>query len=94
LLLHIQNTPNFVVIMSEGGLERCKERDDWLRREITHALQCRCNILPIMMPGFEMPKAVSLPHSIRKLSTLHAIRYEHEHHDSVLEQIQQFIKGW
>jgi hypothetical protein len=92
LLLHIQNTPNFVVIMSAGGLDRCQDRNDWLRREIAHAIQCRCNILPIMMPGFEMPKALRLPHNLRKLPTFNAIRYEHEYHDGVLEQLQQFIK--
>jgi hypothetical protein len=93
LLLHIQNTPNFVVIMSEGGLDRCHDREDWLRREIAHAIQCRCNILPIMMPGFEMPKPARLPPNIRKLPSFNAIHYEHEHHESVIEQLEQFLKG-
>jgi serine/threonine protein kinase len=92
LLLHIQNTPNFVVIMSEGALDRCQDREDWLRKEIAHAIHCRCNVLPVMMPGFEMPKPMSLPHNLRKLPTFHAIHYQHEHHDGVIEQLRQFIR--
>ena len=93
LLRHIQNSPNFIVIMSAGGLDRCHQRDDWLRREIDHAIQCRRNVLPIMMPGFEMPKALRLPHNLRKLATFNAIRYEHENHDGVIGQLLQFIKS-
>ena len=93
LLFHIQNAPNFIVILSEGSLDRCGDRDDWLRREIAHAIQSRCKILPIMMPGFEMPRPFQLPQNLRKLPTFNAISYEHEHHDGVLDQIQQFIKS-
>src|SRR5262249_31290264 len=38
LLAYIEETPNFVVILTRGSLERCEDEEDWLRREIAHAI--------------------------------------------------------
>ena len=56
----ILGTPNFVVILSERSLDRCRHRGDWLRREISHAIQAQHNIVPVFMPGFQMPKSMRL----------------------------------
>jgi len=34
-------------------LERCSEPEDWLRREIEMAMDQKCNIVPLMMEGFD-----------------------------------------
>ncbi|MDM8524877.1 toll/interleukin-1 receptor domain-containing protein [Desulfococcaceae bacterium HSG8] len=39
LLRVIENTPGFLLILSAGSLDRCKNPGDWLRREIEHAVR-------------------------------------------------------
>ncbi len=91
LLRHIENTDNVVVILTKGCLDRCNDRKDWLRREIAHAIRCRCNIIPLLASGFEMPDPLSLPYDLRQLPKFSGISYEHAHFDSVVTQLLQYI---
>jgi serine/threonine protein kinase len=50
LLRYIEEAPHFVPIFSPGCLDRCKNLDDWLRREIIHAVQSERNIVPVYLP--------------------------------------------
>ncbi|MEM6283770.1 MAG: SUMF1/EgtB/PvdO family nonheme iron enzyme, partial [Chloroflexota bacterium] len=52
ILKQIESRPHFVVILSPGSLDRCVNPDDWLRREIRHALDTQRNIVPILFNGF------------------------------------------
>ena len=92
LLRQIQSATNFVLVLSEGSLERCRLRDDWLRREVSHAIHCGRNIIPILMPGFGWPKESRLPPDLRRLPSYNGIIYEHEHFDGVIEQLHQFLR--
>lgn len=55
LLNKIGETPNFILILSKSSLDRCKEKSDWLKREIMHALSTRRNIIPLMIKDFNFP---------------------------------------
>ncbi len=90
LLLTIENTPNFVVILSEGSLDRCMEEGDWLRREIGHAIESDRNIIPILMPQFQMPEA--LPEEMETLPTFNGVNYQHEYFDGCFEKLLKFLK--
>lgn len=54
----IEQSVNFVVILNAGSLERCFQKDDWVYKEITHALKTERNIIPIMLTGFVWPKEI------------------------------------
>ncbi len=45
----IENTRYFVLLLSEGALDRCVNESDWVRHEIEHAIKTkgRDNIIPI-----------------------------------------------
>ena len=43
----IEQAPVFMVVLSPHSLDRCNDKDDWVRREIEHALKCNRNIIPI-----------------------------------------------
>src|SRR3954462_14238555 len=62
LLTTIGDTPNFLLVLARGSLERCVNEGDWLRRELRHALATKRNIVPICLPGFFFPP--SLPDDI------------------------------
>ena len=51
LLECIAAAPNFLLILTPGGLDRCRNEGDWLRREIEQALRCEKKIISIMKEG-------------------------------------------
>ena len=56
----IENTPHFIVILSPGALERCKNVDDWVLKEITLALSQKKKIIlwesPYSFKGFSFDR--------------------------------------
>ena len=61
----IEESEYFIVILPPNALDRCVEEDDWLRREIAKAIECKKKIIPVMMPGFYFPK--NLPNEIKEI---------------------------
>ena len=65
ILTEIEESDVFVLILSRGALDRCINEEDWVRREIAHALKLNKPIIPLFFRGFEFPD--SLPAEIEKL---------------------------
>ncbi len=85
LLNRIGETPNFILILSKSSLERCKEKSDWLKREIMHAIATKRNIITLLNKDFDFPSEdlwKLLPPEMRVLSSLNGIKYDHIHQDS------------
>lgn len=54
LLEVIEECQDVLVVLPPGGLDRCVNKDDWVRQEIAHALKCGKTVIPIMMRNFRM----------------------------------------
>ena len=54
LLNQIAARPYFATILTAGTLERCKDPDDWMRREIEHAITSNRIIVPIFVAPFDV----------------------------------------
>jgi len=68
LLEKIAKAKDILIILTPGCLETCADENDWLRKEIRHAIECEINIVPFMDQGFHMDKdAYSLPSDIASL---------------------------
>jgi TIR domain len=65
LLKRVADTPNFLVVLTPGALDRCGENGDWLRKEISQAIKTSRNIIPLVMPGFQYPD--ELPRDLKDL---------------------------
>jgi tetratricopeptide (TPR) repeat protein len=52
ILGNIRARAHFLVLLTPSALERCRDPEDWLRREIEMALANRRNIVPLMLEGF------------------------------------------
>lgn len=48
---------HFIVILTQSALKDCQKPDDWVRREIEHALDSKRNIVPLMFDGFNFKRA-------------------------------------
>ena len=53
ILANIRDRAHFLALLSPLGVEGCRNRDDWLRREVEAALASHRNIIPIRLDGFD-----------------------------------------
>ncbi len=91
LLAAIEQAPNFLLILSPGCLDRCHEADDWLRREITHALTTGRNIVPLLKDGFVFPPSASLPPDLADLPRHNGIPLSHVFFDAAMDKLVTFL---
>ena len=89
LLKHIDETPNFVVILSPNCLNRSDDDEDWLRKEIGHALATNRNVVPLMMPGFHWPP--KLPDDLKNLPRHNGMDYSHLYFDAMMQKLVSIL---
>ena len=87
----IEESSNFLPILSRSALERCSNEGDWLRMEIAYALKLGKNIIPVMLEEFEWPD--SLPEDIRALSSYNGIRLSKEYYDASVSKLVALLKN-
>lgn len=56
----------FLLIQPEGALDRCRDPEDWVRKEIQEALRLGKTIVPFMMRNFVFPE--DLPEEISEVA--------------------------
>jgi len=91
LLKTIENSPNFVVLLSPGSLDRCHSADDWLRKEIAHAIATRRNIVPVTLPGFHFPDSKTLSPDIADVTRHDAVEYSHRYFYAMLDKLREHL---
>lgn len=74
LYKEIDECDNFLLILPPNGLDRCVYEEDWVRKEISHALKKNKNIIPLMLRGFQFPE--NLPDDIKKVSMYQGIKID------------------
>jgi len=93
LLRHIEANPNFIVILTAGALDRCKEPGDWLAKEISCAVANRKNIIPVMGPRFDFPARADMPDFMAELSRHQAVTYSHDFFSAMMGKLVEFLKS-
>ncbi|MDT7580926.1 MAG: hypothetical protein QOK35_2190 [Pseudonocardiales bacterium] len=92
LLREIESRPQFVVLLQDGTLDRAGEEDDWLVREIAHALAHRRNVVPVIA-GTLMPRPAELPSSIAGLAALTAIAVPPDYFREAMDRLEARLLG-
>ena len=87
----IEEAENFVIVLSPNCLDRCAEEDDWLRKEIEHAILHGKNIIPFMMPGFTWPS--DMPPNISNLPTHNGLQLSREYFEASITKLLTMLKG-
>ncbi|MFN7920160.1 MAG: toll/interleukin-1 receptor domain-containing protein [Bryobacteraceae bacterium] len=90
LLEYIASAPNFLVVLSPRSLDRCVSEQDWLRREIEHAIATGRNIIPVMLPGFAWP--AELPEQMQSLPRHQGLDYSHVYFDAMIQRIDESMR--
>ncbi|XP_063967847.1 NAD(+) hydrolase sarm1-like isoform X1 [Lytechinus pictus] len=95
-LLHsVRSAKSFVMVLSSGSLDRCmgdKDHKDWVHREIVTAIECKCNIVPVI-DNFKWPKPDDLPEDMRGICFFNGIKWIHDYQDACIDKLERFLKG-
>lgn len=83
----IEECSDFIIVLSPGTLDRCADKDDWVRREIVEAQSMDKNIIGVGLPGFVMPDANTLPEVLRSLPTRQVFQWAHEYRSASFSRI-------
>lgn len=90
LLNYIENAKDVFVILEEGSLDACKTgkwEEDWFCKEIKHAIDAHKNIIPILLGGYQMPKAETLPDELKELTLKNAPEFSYSFFEEYLNKL-------
>ena len=93
LLREIAARTCFLVLLEPRSLDRFAEPDDWLRREIAHALTDGRHVVPLLASGATMPRAQDLPADIARLPSYNALPVSHEYFDAAMQELRDHFCG-
>lgn len=95
ILNQIAARAHFLLILTRGTLERCVHADDWLRREIEHAIDLQRNIIPVLVNDFRFD-ATELSYLTGKLAVLPSfsgLDLPHSYFDEAMDRLRKrFLK--
>lgn len=93
LLGAIRNSPNFILILTKGSLDRCINQDDWVRQEIVEAVISKKNIIPVMYPDFVWPKELNdkFPKEVQILEKKQGVILRQEYLPATIEKIIDYM---
>lgn len=87
----IKGCKDFVLVLPPNSLDRCVQRDDWVRQEIACALKHNKNIIPVLLPGFEFPK--HLPADISDVARYNGVEFVMAYFDSTMDAIMDKMRS-
>lgn len=85
ILEAIERCKDFILVLPPHSLDRCVNEEDWVRKEIKHALDCKKNIVPLMLPGFTFPG--DLPAEIADVTRFNGVQFVMAYFDSVMDTV-------
>ncbi len=87
----IEKCSDVLLVLPPKALDRCADEEDWVRKEIEHALKCNKNIIPLLMPGFSFPE--NMPESIASISFCEGVAVNSQYFSAMLERIEDLIEA-
>lgn len=85
----IDDCDDFVLVLSEGALDRCASPEDWVRHEIEHAIEKGKNIIPVFTPEFVFP--ADLPATMKELPYYQGVPFKSEFFDASVQKIVNLL---
>jgi hypothetical protein len=89
LLKRIDECNDFVLILNKGVFDRCfiiDKNNDWLRIELSYALEKGKNIIPVMLEDFVFPE--NLPADIADVAMKNSPKYDKYYFDNFYQRFR------
>lgn len=81
----IENCKDVIVVLPQGGLDKCTDEEDWVRKEIIHGIRNQKNIVPVMMRNFKWPNR--LPDEMKSLPDYQGVSADMEYFEAVFNKL-------
>lgn len=91
LYQRIDQCKDFLLICSPNALERCRNPEDWVRKEITRAMQGRKNIIPVWVNGFDASQLSQLPPELAGISRLQAVMPQNATYEESVRKLSTYL---
>lgn len=90
----IDNSKHFLSVLTPGALERCANKEDWVRKEIEYAIKKGVHVVPVAVRGEKLQFPENLPDSLAKLKTAQATFIDREtiFEDSIMAMLRDQMK--
>jgi hypothetical protein len=62
-------------------------------REIRHAIATQRIIVPVLLPGFQMPSPEALPGAVAEMLRHHGVSYSHEFANEAVAKLASLLKA-
>jgi len=99
LLREIEDATFFVLILSPRSLARCVKKDDWVLRELTHALSKEKKIIPVFRSGFTFEPKTDVPElkipdlpEIAAMKNHQGVTYHHDDFEGFMARLIDLMK--
>ena len=87
----IEECSDFVLVLPPDALERCHNEEDWVRKEVIHAMQHHKNIVPILLNGFHWPEV--MPKGMEKLKMYQSVAASVDFFDLAMKRLESYLKS-
>jgi hypothetical protein len=89
----IDDTPDFILVLTPGALDACASDQDPVRIELAHALKTGTCVVAVSAPGYDEPGMASLPPDLAPLARRYRIAYHPERSRESLERIAHVLSS-
>jgi hypothetical protein len=91
----IDNSKYFISVLTQGALDRCANTDDWVRKEIEHAIHKNVPIVPVAVRGEKLTFPETLPDSLLILKTTQAsfIDRETDFEETIVKMVREQLRN-
>lgn len=93
LYRRIEECRDFLLICSPYVLDRCRNEDDWVRKEITHAIQNKKNIIPVWLNGFDSSQMEDIPPELESLRRLQAVAPQNATYEECIRKLSKYLRA-
>lgn len=88
----IDSCKDFVIILPEGGIDRCSSSDDWVRMEYERAEKSGKNIVPVLLSGFSWPSP--MPQGMEELRNYQGLSATSaEYYDLSIKRLRSYLRS-
>lgn len=87
----IEDCKDFILVLPPDALDRCSDEEDWVRKEVLHAMAHDKNIVPVMLNGFQWPSP--MPDGMEQLCMYQAVTASKDYFDLALQRLESYLKS-
>lgn len=88
----IDKCTDMVLVLPKDALDRCADKDDWVRKEVMYAMLKQKNIVPVMLNDFDWPNP--MPSGMEDLKDYQAVTAsERNTFDLAMQRLASYLKA-